>query len=195
MKTDVVRVVGACLAAASAVAQATPALDDAHDAGELAGPDIRWRWEALPIQRLGLPSPESGPRVAPGAAAPVDYRLWIGHRRAELGIGLLPAVSHTGGGHPFGPAPPAAMTLGMRYRLSAQTRLTFVTELSPAAGQSEPGRSRPLSLELVSSSPPLQGLANGTLIRAQLSADSSLTLRLRGAKLGLYLGVRLTGKE
>ena len=40
-------------------------------------------------------------------------------------------------------------------------------------------------------SKPRHGLAYGTLIRTQLSDDASLTLRLRGGKLGLYLGVQL----
>jgi hypothetical protein len=190
MNLHLARVFGACLAAASALAQATPARDDAPDAGERAGPEIRWRWEALPSHRVGLSPPlEPGLRIAPGGAAPIDYRLWVGHRSAELGIGLLPAAPHAGGGYAFGSAPAAALTLGMRYQVSPQTRLTFDTELSRAAG-----RSRPLALELASSSP-LQGLARGTLMRAQLSADSSLTLRLHGGKLGLYLGVRLTGDE
>jgi hypothetical protein len=188
MTLHVARVFGACLAAASALAQAMPALDDAQDAGEQARADIRWRWEALPSQRMGLLPLESRV-VAPVGAAPIDYRLWVGHRSAELGIGLLPAAPHAGGSYAFGPAPAAALTLGMRYQVSPQTRLTFDTELGRAAG-----RSRPLALELASSSP-LQGLARGTLMRAQLSADSSLTLRLHGGKLGLYLGVRLTGGE
>jgi hypothetical protein len=40
-------------------------------------------------------------------------------------------------------------------------------------------------------SKPWHGLAYGTLISTQLSDDASLTLRLRGGKLGLYLGVQL----
>jgi hypothetical protein len=184
MKLHVARVFGACLAALSALAlaQAAPAGDDAQD--------MRWRWEALPSQRIGLPPLD--PRAAPGTAAPIDYRLWVGHRSAEFGVGLLPAAPHAG--HPLGPAPGAAMTLGMRYQLSPQTRLSFDTELGRAAGFAAAGRSRLLALELASSSP-LQGLARGTLMRAQLNADSSLTLRLREGKLGLYLGVRLTGSE
>lgn len=147
MKLQVARVFGACLAAASALAQAAPA---------------------------------------------VDYRLWVGHRSAEIGVGLLPAAPHAG--RPLGAAPGAAMTLGVRYRLSPQTRLSLDTEISRAAGFEAAHRSRPLALELASSSP-LQGLAKGTLMRAQLNADSSLTLRVRGGKIGLYLAVRLTGSE
>ena len=70
-----------------------------------------------------------------------------------------------------------------------QERLTLENELGSVAS-----RSRPLALKLASSSR-LQGWAKGTLLRAQLSADTSLTLRLRGGKLGLYLAVRLTGNE
>ena len=40
-------------------------------------------------------------------------------------------------------------------------------------------------------SKPRHGLAYGALVRTQLSDDASLTLRLRGGKLGLYLGVQL----
>jgi hypothetical protein len=140
---------------------------------------------------LAQAAPPQEPRVALGAAAPIDYRLWVvGHRSAEFGVGLLPAAPDAG--QPFGAAPGGAMTLGMRYRISPQTRLTFDTGLSTSA--SAAGHSRLLALELASSQP-LQGLAHGTLMRAQLSADSSLTLRLREGKLGLYLGVRLSGKE
>ena len=131
--------------------------------------------------------------MAPGAAVPIDYRLWVGHRSTEFGVGLVPAAPHAG--HPLGAAPAAAMTLGMRYRLSPQTRLSFDTEFSrAAAGLAAAGRSRPLALELASSSP-LQELARGTLMRTQLNADSSLMLRLRDGRLGLYLAVRLTGSE
>jgi hypothetical protein len=40
-------------------------------------------------------------------------------------------------------------------------------------------------------SKPRHGLAYGTLMRTQLSDDASLALRLRGGRLGLYLGVQL----
>lgn len=188
MNLQAALVLGACLAAGSALAQATPSEDDAFDAGEPARTGIRWRWEASPSQRMVSTHIEPG-RAAPGVSTPIDYRLWVGDRRTEFGIGLLPAAPHADAGNLLDSAPHAAVTLGLRYQVSPQARLSFETELGSVAG-----RSRPLALELASSSP-LQGWAKGTLMRTQLSADSSLTLRLRGGKLGLYLGVRLTGKE
>lgn len=44
-------------------------------------------------------------------------------------------------------------------------------------------------------SPSLRELARGALLRTQLSEDASLTLRLRGGKVGLYLAVRLTNGD
>ena len=44
-------------------------------------------------------------------------------------------------------------------------------------------------------STPMQRLAKGTLLRAQLNPRSNLALRLRGGRLGVYLQVQLAGDD
>ena len=103
MNLQAALVLGACLAAGSALAQATPSEDDAFDAGEPARTGIRWRWEASPSQRMVSTHIEPR-RAAPGVSTPIDYRLWVGDRRTEFGIGLLPAAPHADAGRFAGAA-------------------------------------------------------------------------------------------
>lgn len=96
--------------------------------------------------------------------------------------------------HPFNAGEPARMGINWSGEASPshvfpQERLTLEIDRGSVVD-----RSRPLAL-MVASSPGLQGWAKGTLMRTQLSADSSLMLRLRRGKLGLYLSIRLTGNE
>lgn len=143
-----------------------------------ARPSGVWRWEATRGAR-GPAAPFESPRGALSAAVPVDYRLWFGDRRTEVGIGL----GNT-----------STVTLGLRHRISDQSRLTLDAPWN-SSGEPVTGRVRPMALDLGLESSPLQGLAKGQLLRAQLSAHSNLSLRLRGGRIGLYLGVRIAGAE
>lgn len=156
--------------------QAPEPMSSDSSAPAAARPSGVWRWEAARGAR-GPAAPFESPRGAPSAAVPVDYRLWFGDRRTEVGIGL--GVTST-------------VTLGLRHRISDQSRLTLD---APLHSDGEPGRPRRMALDLGLESSPLQGLAKGQLLRAQLSAHSNLSLRLRGGRIGLYLGVRIAGAE
>lgn len=155
-----------------------PVSSDISDPATAPRPSVVWRWEAARGAR-GPATPFESPRGAPGAAVPVDYRLWFGDRRTEVGIGL-------------GSAP--TVTLALRHRIADQSHLTLDAPLT-RSGEPIAGRARRTALDLGLESSPLQGLAKGNLLRAQLSAHSSLALRLRGGRIGLYLGVRITGAE
>jgi len=138
------------------------------------------RWEVSP--RATLPgTPFETPRSAPGAAQAFDYRLWVGNRRTEFGIGL-PSSS--------------PLVVALRHQISPQTRLIVDTELGRGRDR-DPltpwARHRPFGVGLESSL--LHGLAKGNLLRAQLSLHSSVALRLRGGRLGLFLHVRISGDE
>ena len=153
--------------------------DDAADAIVAERPAMGWRWEASPRIRHFPEVPFDSRQGAPGAAAPIDYRLWLGDHRTEIGIG-------------FGAT--STRVLAFRHQISEHSRLTLE---APLGSSSDPltGRTRRTALELGFESSRLQGLAKGTLLRAQLSAQSNLSLRLRGGRLGLYLGVKITGNE
>lgn len=153
-----------------------PASIDPSNADGAPRSSIAWRWEVSTLARRP-PAPFESPRGAPGASAAVDYRLWLGGQRTEVGLGL---VSNS------------TATLALRHRISEQSRLTLD---APLHSGGEPGRPRRMALDLGLESSPLQGLAKGQLLRAQLSAHSNLSLRLRGGRIGIYLGVRITGTE
>jgi hypothetical protein len=202
----------ACLGLSSARAQAL-SLDDAgagtvvpqaaepaaadEDSGPLtaARAGLAWRWEALPRARYHAMPFE--PAHAGRSAARIDYRLWFGDQRTEVGLGFAPQdYSRSEAGAPLALAPHEAhgVVLAFRHQLSAQSRLTVDTRWSGNSDSlTHPARGRAFDLGLESS--PLQGLAKGTLLRAQLNSYSSIALRLRGGRLGLYLGVRITGAE
>jgi hypothetical protein len=156
-----------------APAPASTAPSDADDAPRSS---IAWRWELSTLARRP-PTPFASLRGAPAAAATVDYRLWLGGQHTEVGVGL---------------ASDSAVSLAFRHRLSDQSRLTLD---APLRSGGEPGRPRQMALDLGLESSPLHGLAKGQLLRAQLSAHSNLSLRLRGGRIGLYLGVRIAGTE
>lgn len=171
------------LAVAPAAANATVRIEDgdAADAVEMIGETrsaFGLRWQTL--KRAALPgTPFQIPRSTAGATPPFDYRLWVGDRRTEFGIGL-PSSS--------------PLVVALRHQLSPQTRLIIDTELGRGSDPLMPGlRSRPFSVGFESS--PLQGLAKGQLLRAQLSLHSSVALRLRGGRLGVFLQVRISGDE
>ena len=155
-----------------------PVSSDISDPATARRPSVVWRWEAA-TGTAGPAAPFESPRSAPGAAVPVDYRLWLGDRRTEVGIGL---------------GSTSTVTLGLRHRISDRSRLTLDAPWS-SSGEPVTGRARRMALELGFESSPLQGLAKGNLLRAQLSAHSSIALRLRGGRIGLYLGVRIAGAE
>ena len=155
-----------------------PVSSDRSDPAAAPRPSVVWRWEAATGAR-GAAAPFESSRSAPGAAVPVDYRLWLGDRRTEVGIGL---------------GSTSTVTLGLRHRISDQSRLTLDAPWS-RGGEPVTGRPRRMALDLGLESSPLQGLAKGNLLRAQLNAHSSIALRLRGGRVGLYLGVRITGAE
>ena len=70
-------------------------------------------------------------------------------------------------------APRSAMHLYQRFQRTASPRTALDDEEST----------------------PLQRLAKGTLLRAQLNPRSNLALRLRGGRLGVYLQVQLAGDD
>jgi hypothetical protein len=91
-------------------------------------------------------------------------------------------------------------------RLTMAAGLASACVGAQAAPDDEPGlagnapawqaaaRPRPQSgLELEGELSPLKRLARGTLWRTQIDEDSSLSLRLRGGKVGLVLAVRFGG--
>ena len=172
----------ATAAAAAAAPASSPALEpgstDDSEADRAPRASIDWRWDASMAARHPTTTFES-PRGAPGAVAPVDYRLWLGSHRTEVGIGLGSA---------------STVTLALRHRISDQSHLTLDAPLT-RSGEPIAGRAGRRALDLGLESSLLQGLAKGNLLRAQLSAHSSLSLRLRGGRIGLYLGVRITGAE
>lgn len=78
--------------------------------------------------------------------------------------------------------------------LAAQDDLAGLAEAAPAwqgANLQRPGSGVDRTLDDEPSA--LKRLARGTLWRAQLDEDSSLSLRLRGKKIGLVLSVRFGG--
>lgn len=164
--------------AALAAAASEPASTSAADPKTATGSTIGWRLEAS--TSVGRPAATFEPiHFEAGTSVPVDYRLWFGDRRTEVGFGLASA---------------STVILAVRHQVTPYSRLTFDTRVGDSA-TSPPARSRglPLGVELESS--PLHGLAKGTLLRAQLDLRSSLALRLRGGRLGLYLQVRISGDE
>jgi hypothetical protein len=175
---------GLAIAAATAAAATTHASSpaeggDAADAIESIDPAPHppgLRWEISPrAARTGAPF--EMPAAAPGAVQAFDYRLWIGNRRTEFGIGL-PSSS--------------PLVVALRHQISPQTRLIIDTELGRGSDPLTPwSRHRPFGVGLESS--PLHGLAKGNLLRHQLSLHSSVALRLRGGRLGLFLHVRVSG--
>lgn len=77
---------------------------------------------------------------------------------------------------------------------AAQDDLAGLAEVTPAwqgATLQRPGSGFDRTFDDEPS--PLKRLARGTLWRAQLDEDSSLSLRLRGKKIGLVLSVRFGG--
>lgn len=140
---------------------------------------VGWRWEASP--NASIPTgPLESLRGELGAAPPIDYRLWFGDRRAEVGIGL---------------ASTSSVVLAFRHQVSAHSRLTVDTQVGGGRGDAPMARPRSAPFGVALESSPLHGLAKGTLLRTQLNLHSSLALRLRGGRLGLYLQVRMSGGE
>ncbi len=132
-----------------------------------------------------------------GAASAIDYRLWFGDQRTEVGLGFAPQqLGRTATSAPmdFALREAPGVVLAFRHQVSAQSQLTFDTRWS-ASGDAQTSPTRKMAFDLGLESSPLHGLAKGTLLRAQLNAHSNLALRLRGGRLGLYLGVRITGAE
>lgn len=159
-------------------AASAPAWADSDEAIAARRSPLGLRWEASPRARLAG-APFEPLRSGPGTAPPIDYRLWFGDRRTEVGVGLVSASS---------------TVFAVRHQLSADSRLTFDASLIDG-GDAQMRRARRTAFDLGFESSAWPGLANGNLLRAQLSAHSSLALRLRGGRLGLYLGVKITGNE
>ena len=184
-------------AGGTAVAQAPEsAAADADGAVTAARAGLAWRWEALPRGGRHL-TPFDTVSAVRGAAAAIDYRLWFGDQRTEVGLGFTPGTfgrAQASAPTDFAPHEAPGMVLAFRQQVSAQSRLTFNTQLI-GGGDAHPGPTRRMAFDLGVESSPLHGLAKGTLLRAQLNAHSNLALRLRGGRLGLYLGVRITGAE
>lgn len=184
-------------AGGAAVAQAPEsAAADAGGALTAARAGLAWRWEALPRGGRHL-TPFDTVSAVRGAAAAIDYRLWFGDQRTEVGLGFTPGTfgrAQASAPTDFAPHEAPGMVLAFRQQVSAQSRLTFNTQLI-GGGDAHPGPTRRMAFDLGVESSPLHGLAKGTLLRAQLNAHSNLALRLRGGRLGLYLGVRITGAE
>jgi hypothetical protein len=155
------------------------AVADAAETADAAPNSLGWRWQSS--LRAGLNGASFDPSRGPAGAAPsIDYRLWVGNQRTEFGIGIGSTAS-------------APRVLAFRHQFSPQTRLIVDTELGGSAGAPTPHASRPLSVGLESA--PLHGLAKGILLRAQLDLRSSVALRLRGGRLGVYLQMQLSGQD
>ena len=186
-------------AGGTAVAQAPDpgsAVAEADGAVTAARAGLAWRWEALPRDGRHL-TPFDTVSAVRGAATAIDYRLWFGDQRTEVGLGFTPGTfgrAQASAPTDFAPHEAPGMVLAFRQQVSAQSRLTFNTQLI-GGGDAHPGPTRRMAFDLGVESSPLHGLAKGTLLRAQLNAHSNLALRLRGGRLGLYLGVRITGAE
>lgn len=203
-----------CLAAGHALGQAMPAevasqaaadrepaaaSRSAPPSDEASADHSMLHWE-LSVRTKHRTASFGAAESARGTAQAIDYRLWFGDQRTTLGIGLWAPASasrqaRAGEGSEasdIAPGATPAIMLAMRYRLSPRSRLTLDTQFNrgPLAGSS---RRLPLGVEFESA--PWIGLAKGTLLRTSLGAHSSIALRLRGGKLGLYLGISLTGIE
>ena len=100
-------------------------------------------------------------------------------RRAVLAVGLAcaPALATAAPDD----APDGAMPPGLRAQVFQHSRSSFALQRGDIGDAAR--------------SPLLQQLAQGTLLRAQLSDDANLMLRLRGGRVGLYLAVRLDGRD
>ena len=149
-----------------------------------------WRWEgrrtlaptAAPhpsVLPMPFPAPfgsaSSLPRAAADGVPPIDYRLWFGDRRTEVGLGLANAPG---------------TVLAFRHQLSPNARLIVDTRLgSDSLAPGSRARDLPLGVELESTRW-YDGLAKGQLLRAQLDLRTSLALRVRGGRLGVYLQMR-----
>ena len=172
-------VAGACLAAGLAMAQPTPpaaAADLEVDDARPAAP--AWRWEATSVARLRSPAVDDHAAAQAGAMA-VDYRLWYGDRRTELGLGL-------------GATP--GLSLAVRHQISSRSHVTLDTRFDSGGGFATDRTQRhPLSLGFESTAMP--AWARGHLLRARLNAHSSLALRLRGGRVGLYLQMKIAGQD
>ena len=169
------------------------AADRALDAGR---PGPVWRWEAVPRARISALALDGAPGGR-GTPTLIDYRLWFGDQRTEVGLGYLPRAlerSDSGAATESAARGAGGTVLAFRHQISAQSRLTLDAHWG---GSRDPqaGPSRRPAFDLGLESSPLHGLARGTLLRAQLNAHSHLALRLRGGQLGLVLGVRITGAE
>lgn len=188
--------------AVAVVAQARPDQASEHSPSDAQGPStaaragLAWRWEALPRARFQA-APFEPAHAGRGAVAAIDYRLWFGNQRTEVGLGFAPReFGRAEGSAPmdFAPHEAPGVVLAFRHQVSARSRLTFDTRLI-GSGDSLTGPPRRMAFDLGLESSPLHRLAKGTLLRAELSAHSNLALRLRGGRLGLYLGVSITGNE
>lgn len=184
-------------AAGTVVAQVPqPSVTDQDSPFAATRAGLAWRWEALPGARSqGVPLDAA--HAGRGAASAIDYRLWFGDQRTEVGLGFAPRqFGRTEASAPmdFALREAPGVVLAFRHQVSAQSQLTFDTRWS-ASGDAQTNPTRKTAFELGLESSPLHGLAKGTLLRAQLNAHSNLALRLRGGRLGLYLGVRIAGAE
>lgn len=173
-----------------------PAVADQYSPLSATRASLAWHWEALSRARLQVMPIDTG-HAGQGAASAIDYRLWFGDQRTEVGLGFAPRQFgriETSAPMDFALREAPGVVLAFRHQVSAQSRLTFDTRWS-ASGDAQTSPTRKLAFDLGLESSPLHGLAKGTLLRAQLNAHSNLALRLRGGRLGLYLGVRITGAE
>ena len=81
----------------------------------------------------------------------------------------------------------ATVTPELRGQTWQRSRSSFGIE---ALGASVQGRMSQVSSPSPTGAPTLLELAQGTLLRRNLSEDASVSLKLRGGRVGLYLAVR-----
>lgn len=193
--------VGALAAApiAARAQGAVPPADDELPADTLPADQGRWHFERE--QSNGLAAPLAPPRALQpggGSQAQTQTMLWARRERLGLGFGVeqrWPPV----GMAPAHAAAPAGRDAGMRVGLSWATgessQITWSAPLLPQRlgdGGAWPGVDRPAERDLrlgleFRKTDALANLRRGTLLKLELSRETTLSLKPRGGRLGLTL--------
>lgn len=101
-----------------------------------------------------------------------------------LGLALAGAPAYAAEGSESSAVAPAPELRGQTWQRS---RSSFGIE---ALGASALGRASRAASAVATGAPTLNELAQGTLLRRNLSDDASVSMKLRGGRVGLYLAVR-----
>jgi hypothetical protein len=125
-----------------------------------------------------------------------DIGLWLGRGPTSLGVGIaVPTHTLSAPGLPsiwMHAAGTPTLSLGMRYRISDRSRLYFDAGLHSQRARETDAAERPLrvGMEFKSAPVPTLGLAHGALLRTQLSATSTVSLKMRRGGVSVMLGAK-----